>query len=96
MSAKMLEASLLGAGAVLRLERDACSMVKRKRQATKYVRVPPFPPSPQLIRDGIEELKISHPPCSVVVPRHHHCLHLLCFSVPACLPPVNPPPQKRK
>ena len=34
MSAKMLEISLLGVGTVLRLERDAWSMVNRLRQAT--------------------------------------------------------------
>ena len=34
MSAQMLEASLFGVGTVLRLERDAWSMVKLLRQAT--------------------------------------------------------------
>ena len=35
MSTSMLEVYLLGVGTVLRLERDAWSMVKRLRQATK-------------------------------------------------------------
>ena len=34
MSTELLEVSLLGVGTVLRLERDAWSMVKRLRQAT--------------------------------------------------------------
>ena len=34
LSAQMLEVSLSGVGTVLRLERDARSMVKRLRQAT--------------------------------------------------------------
>ena len=34
MSTSLLEVSLLGVGTVLRLERDAWSMVKRLRQAT--------------------------------------------------------------
>ena len=38
----MLEVSLLGVGTVLRLERDAWSMVKRPRQATnEYAPSPP-------------------------------------------------------
>ena len=37
----MLEVSLLGVGTVLRLERDAWSMVKRLRQATNEY-APPF------------------------------------------------------
>ena len=35
MSAQLLEVSLLGVGTALRLERDAWSMVKLLRQATK-------------------------------------------------------------
>ena len=41
MSAQMLEVSLLGVGTVLRLERDAWSMVKRLRQATNEYALPP-------------------------------------------------------
>ena len=45
MGAQPLEASLPGEGTVLlRPERDAWSMVKRLRQATKRTRAPPFPP----------------------------------------------------
>ena len=41
----MLEVSLVGVGAVLRLERDAWSMVKRLRQATcEY--------APRLVTEG--------------------------------------------
>ena len=40
----MLEVSLLGAGTVLRLERDAWSMVKR--QGKQQRNTPPFPPPP--------------------------------------------------
>ena len=43
MSAQMLEVSLLGVGAVHRLERDAWSMVKRLRQAS--IEYPPPPAS---------------------------------------------------
>ena len=35
LSAQLLEVSLLGVGAVLRLERDGWSEVKRQRRATK-------------------------------------------------------------
>ena len=43
MSAQTLEAPLLGVGTVLRRERDACSMVKRPRQATnEYPRPPSY------------------------------------------------------
>ena len=41
MSAQMLEVSLLGVGTVLRLERDAWSMVKWLRQATNEYASPP-------------------------------------------------------
>ena len=41
MSAQLLEVSLLGVGAVLRLERDAWSMVKWLRQATNEYAPPP-------------------------------------------------------
>ena len=47
MSAQTLEVSSLGVGTVLRLERDAWSMVKWLRQATnKYAPPPPPPPPP--------------------------------------------------
>ena len=43
MSARLLEVSLLGVGTVLRLERDAWSMVKWLTQATKeYAPPPPY------------------------------------------------------
>ena len=47
MSAQMTEVSLLivGLGTVLRLERDAWSMVKRLRQATNEYPPHPAPPS---------------------------------------------------
>ena len=41
LSTSMLEVSLLGVGTVLRLERDAWSMVKRLRQATNEYAPPP-------------------------------------------------------
>ena len=41
MSAQTLEACLLGVGKVLRLERDAWSMVERQRQATNEYAPPP-------------------------------------------------------
>ena len=44
MSAQMLEVSLLGVGTVLRLGRDAWSMVKRLRQATNEDPPPPAAP----------------------------------------------------
>ena len=44
MSTSLLEVSLLGVGTVLRLERDAWSMVKRLRQATNEY-APPLPVS---------------------------------------------------
>ena len=44
MSAQMLEVSLLGVGTVLRLERDAWSMVKCLRQATDKYAPTPTPP----------------------------------------------------
>ena len=47
MSAQMLEVSLLGVGTVLRLERDAWSMVKWLRQATNEyapLNMPPLTP----------------------------------------------------
>ena len=43
MSTSLLEVSLLGVGTVLRLERDAWSMVKRLRQATNEY-APPLHP----------------------------------------------------
>ena len=51
MSAQLLEVSLLGVGTVLRLERNAWSMVKWLRQATnEYAPLSPLPsprrPSP--------------------------------------------------
>ena len=42
MSTELLEVSLVGVGTVLRLERDAWSMVKRLRQATNEY-APPHP-----------------------------------------------------
>ena len=46
MSAQMLEVSLLlGVGTVLRLERDAWSMVKRLRQEKNECATSSFPPS---------------------------------------------------
>ncbi|CAM9392162.1 unnamed protein product, partial [Sphacelaria rigidula] len=42
MGTEMLEVSLLGVGTVLRLERDAWSMVKRPRQATNEHAPPPI------------------------------------------------------
>ena len=45
MSTSILEAPLLGVRGVLHLERDACSMVKRLRQATnEYYPHPPASP----------------------------------------------------
>ena len=46
MSAEWLEVSLLVVGAVLRLERDAWSMVERLRQATNV-----YTPSPSATND---------------------------------------------
>ena len=49
MSAQMLEVSLLGVGTVLRLERDAWSMLKWLRRATNEDTPPlnmPPPPFP--------------------------------------------------
>ena len=43
MNAQMLEVSLVGLGTVFRLERDAWSMVKRRRPATNEYT--PHPPS---------------------------------------------------
>ena len=43
MIAQRLEVSLLGVGTVLRLERDAWSMVKLLRQATNEYTPPPSP-----------------------------------------------------
>ena len=42
MNTQMLEVSLLGVGTVLRLERNAPSMVKGPRQATNEYAPPPF------------------------------------------------------
>ena len=50
MSAKTLEVSLLGVGTVLRLDRDAWSMVKRLRQTTNET--PPAPP-PKKSQKGV-------------------------------------------
>ena len=49
MSTALLEVSLLGVGTVLRLERDAWSVVKRLRQATNEY----APPSPFANRTDI-------------------------------------------
>ena len=51
MSAQILEVSLLGVGTVLRLERDAWSMVKWPRQATNEYA--PLPPSPSKANDPL-------------------------------------------
>ena len=49
MSAQMLELSLIGVGTVLRLERDAWSMLKGLRQATNVYAPPPPLPFPTLL-----------------------------------------------
>ena len=49
MSAQLLEVSLLGVGRVLRLERDAWSMVQLLRQATNEYPLPPPAGAPLLI-----------------------------------------------
>ena len=51
MSAQMLEVSLLEVGTVLRLEKDAWSMVKRLRQATNEYALPP--PGGDDFRSGV-------------------------------------------
>ena len=48
MNAHMLEVSLLAVGTVLRLERDARSMVKMTREINKRVRPPLPPPNPPI------------------------------------------------
>ena len=51
MNAQMLEVSLTGVGTVLRLERDAWSMVKCPRQVTNEYVLPP--PTPSLEKEEI-------------------------------------------
>ena len=68
MSAQMLEVSQLGVGTVLRLERDAWSMVKLLRQATNEYAPPPSPPSPispspsPSIMDTLDTVDTTAPP----------------------------------
>ena len=65
MSAHMIEVSLLGIGTVLRLERDAWSMAKWLRRATKEYAPPP--PPPDTLVAGANSARPAHrrsPPCS--------------------------------
>ena len=61
MIAQRLEVSLLGVGTVLRLERDAWSMVKLLRQATNEYTPPPSPPSVVCSVDGERMFQLRMP-----------------------------------
>ena len=56
MSVVLLEVSLLGARTVLRLERDAWSMVKRLRLATDEYAASPRAPAPPRGPSGVASL----------------------------------------
>ena len=59
MSAQMLEMSLFGVGAVLRLERDAWSMVKWPRQAANKYPPPHPPPYAPQIREWSKRVRLD-------------------------------------
>ena len=62
MSAQMMDVSTLGVGTVIRLERDAWSMVEALRQATNEY--PPTPVPPDLLASRKTPLPPPHnSPC---------------------------------
>ena len=67
MSAQTFEVSLFGVGTVLRLERDAWSVVKLLRQTTNEHAPPPPPPpvSQRLVARNVCQVG-ENPTCSVL------------------------------
>ena len=78
MSAQMLEVSLGGVGTVLRLERDAWSMVKWLRQATNEYALPPLSPPPHTPPQTLAPLFSTTPNPTINLTISRSCNSSLC------------------
>ena len=80
MSTSLLEVSLLGVGTVLRLERDAWSMVKRLRQATNEYTPAPHRPQTKRGKRVLHHASIN----SRCTTRASFLAHITCCRTECC------------